>query len=63
MRSLQRGRTADEEQFFTAPTGQPSDGTSAEQEAEEPAEEAEPYVSPVDFEALWAVNEDAYAWL
>lgn len=23
----------------------------------------EPYVSPVDFEALWEVNTDAYAWL
>nr|WP_325300544.1 class B sortase [uncultured Oscillibacter sp.] len=27
------------------------------------AEEPEPYVSPVDFESLWAVNEDIYAWL
>lgn len=25
--------------------------------------EPEPYVSPVDFEALWADNEDVYAWL
>lgn len=26
-------------------------------------EETEPYVSPIDFEALWAVNTDIYAWL
>lgn len=25
--------------------------------------EAEPYTSPVDFEALWEVNPDIYAWL
>lgn len=26
-------------------------------------EAKEPYVSPIDFEALWAVNTDIYAWL
>ena len=29
----------------------------------ETTEEKEPYVSPIDFEALWAVNSDIYAWL
>ena len=34
-----------------------------ETDFEPPAEEAEPYVSPIDFEALRAVNPDIYAWL
>lgn len=28
-----------------------------------PPEEDVPYVSPVDFESLWEMNEDIYAWL
>ncbi len=30
---------------------------------EEEEEEDEPYVSPIDFEALWAINTDICAWL
>ena len=37
-------------------------GRKAEALTETP-EEAAPYVSPVDFESLWAMNEDIYAWL
>ena len=29
----------------------------------EPEEEKEPYVSPIDFEALWKMNPDIYAWI
>ena len=31
--------------------------------APEPEASAEPYVSPIDFDALWEENEDIYAWL
>lgn len=29
----------------------------------DPVEPEEPYVSPIDFETLWDVNEDIYAWM
>jgi sortase B len=32
-------------------------------EAEEDVEAGEEYVSPIDFESLWAVNEHVYAWI
>lgn len=48
----------------TAPSEQPSEAASElESSVEVEAEEQEPYVSPVDFEALWAINPDIYAWL
>lgn len=60
------------QQYFKRPASQQAPETSAEPQAEEQAaaagkedaaEEAEAYISPVDFEALHAVNEDIYAWL
>lgn len=60
------------QQYFKRPASQQALETSAEPQAEEQmaaagkadaAENAEPYISPVDFEALHAVNEDIYAWL
>ena len=43
-------------------------GTQNEQEIQTPSAgavepEPEPYVSPVDFDSVWAVNEDVIAWL
>ena len=60
------------QQYFKRPASQQVLETSAEPQAEEQAaaagkadaaEDAEAYISPVDFEALHAVNEDIYAWL
>ena len=50
------------------PTGEPPEETeqaeiSVSVPETEPETKPEPYVSPVDFEALWAENEDIYAWL
>ncbi len=61
---------APETQVTPAPTVTP-EPTAAPTAAPEPADTATPgptptptpYVSPIDFEALWAVNEDIYAWL
>ncbi len=61
--------TAVTEEPTTAPTEPPATTTEAPITTEaqtEPVtttEEKEPYVSPIDFEALWAVNEDIYAWI
>ena len=38
----------------------PEDGSATEAIAEPPEE---PYVSPIDFEQLWDINEDIYAWI
>ena len=59
------------QQYFTEPVQQnvspseESDLDEGEKEPTEPVEqeEPEPYVSPVDFESLHAINEDVYAWL
>lgn len=60
------------QQYFTRPASRQTPETEAEPKAEEQtaatgkadaAEETEVYISPVDFEALHAVNEDIYAWL
>lgn len=40
-----------------------TDTSSASSEAGSTSEEPKPYVSPVDFEALWERCEDIYAWL
>lgn len=40
--------------------------TATEEPGTEPVittTEKEPYVSPIDFEALWAINPDIYAWI
>ena len=37
--------------------------TTAETERVTTTETKEPYVSPVDFEALWEINPDIYAWI
>lgn len=42
---------------------EPSEAPDEAAVVEPPAEEAEPYVSPIDFAALRAVNPDIYAWL
>lgn len=51
----------------TEPTEKPTEPESTEPQPTQPEptepEPTEPYVSPVDFEGLWAVNPDAYAWL
>lgn len=44
----------------TAPTEAPTEETEPVTEATEPKE---PYVSPVDFDALQEVNSDIYAWI
>lgn len=44
-----------------APVTEPSTELVTTQAPE--TETKEPYVSPIDFEALWAVNSDIYAWL
>ncbi len=50
-----------EEQRYFDPAGvDTSDGSTP---AEQEPEEAEPYVSPVDFDGLHEMNEDIYAWL
>lgn len=64
--------TIDEKKYFdpsalqTAPAETAASGIPEESDAnvkQTPAPEPEPYVCPVDFEALWEVNEDIYAWL
>lgn len=54
----------------TAPATEPAPTTTEAPVTTEPetepvttTEAKEPYVSPIDFEALWAVNEDIYAWI
>ena len=37
--------------------------TESETEAAATTETKEPYVSPIDFEALWELNPDIYAWI
>ena len=41
----------------TAPTATPDIQTA------EPTSGPKPHVSPIDFEELWAINEDIYAWI
>lgn len=62
--------TVDEKKYFdpsalqTSSPETASAGASEEPDVNEtPASEPEPYISPVDFEALWEVNKDIYAWL
>lgn len=46
------------------PTKEVDSGNEKESEPDfQPETETEPYVSPVDFDGLWAVNTDIYAWL
>lgn len=47
----------------TAPQPQPEEPKSKEPLTGELEEEVPPYVSPIDFEALWRQNADIYAWL
>lgn len=39
------------------------DGSTGETESAETETGEEPYEAPIDFESLWAVNEDVYAWI
>ncbi len=62
--------TIDEKKYFdpsalrTQPAETAAAGASEDPDVHEtPVSEPEPYISPVDFEALWEVNEDIYAWL
>ena len=48
---------------FTPSERQEEASGSPTQESEQPGESDAPYVSPVDFEAIWAVNPDVVAWL
>lgn len=49
----------------TVPATDPpeTEGSEPTQPPTEPTVPTEPYVSPVDFEALWETNEDVYAWI
>ena len=47
----------------TTAATQPSTPTAQPEQQDEPEAEPEPYVSPVDFAALQAINTDIYAWL
>lgn len=50
--------------YFTDSSAQTTvDPEPIEESALVPEQNHEPYESPVDFEALWAINTDAYAWL
>ena len=55
------------QQYFIRPDRRQTSEAAAEPKAKkqtaDAAEEEESYTSPVDFEALHAVNEDIYAWL
>lgn len=48
----------------TEPPTEPSEPAPTEEPTEPPTEEpTEPYVSPIDFEPLWEINKDVYAWI
>ena len=53
-------RKTTEQSYFEPPEEEASDGSAP---VEQESVEAEPYVSPVDFDALHEINGDIYAWL
>ena len=62
LRSPPEDDPSQETVYFNRSTEQ---SETASEPSDEPVSgsEPEPYESPVDFEALWAVNTDVYAWL
>ena len=50
-------------QTSEAETEKPTTAQTRETSTTEEEETTEPYVSPVDFEALWEINPELYAWL
>lgn len=45
------------------PIEEPEEEPEEEEPVEQPVEEEPPVEIPIDFEALWAINPDVYAWI
>lgn len=54
---------AERQEPETQPKESAEEQSASEAEPDEPEESPEPYVSPVDWNAAWAVNDDIIAWL
>lgn len=52
-----------EEEIFNIFAEARNDNETAENEEVEDTEESVTYAGPIDFEALWEVNKDVYAWI
>ncbi len=63
LQSLAFSETATTESTPQTSATDTSDTVTTSESVTDTTEEKESYVSPIDFEALWAVNTDIYAWL